>query len=509
MKEPLPGSAVPPNSGPPPGSPPPGRLLLYGSGLFLLNLLVLSLHIFSHQELASVDGMYHARMAQLYLEQGIFTDFPWMQYSFARDFWVDHHFFYHLILIPLAGLDLVDAQRWAGALLGALALAGCSVYLLRHGVKRVWIFAPLLLLASDQFLFRMMMARSMSLALILMIGVLYALERRRRLWLMLLCFVFIWSYHAALIALPLALAATVIQRLKLGKWDYAPLLYAGAGLLLGLTLNPFFPDTFNFLFFHSLPLAKLATGGPSPVPSELLPQVMEWNALSPSTWVVASVPTILACVVVPALCWRGRRRWPAGLWLLGGTSVAAMCASFFVSRALEYAVPLAYLTGARILWLTPPPWSVKWRRAASAALLILLLGLGIASHIDLIDDFKVDPRPMQAAANWLIKNTPEGATVFHADYTLWSFLFMHNVHNNYIVGLSPLWLYNWDPERYLIYRAVALGRGRDPVATIRGYFDCRYVIVVPWDQGLIRRLKDSPRAARAYGDQFAEIYRLD
>lgn len=485
------------------------QTLLWGAGLLPFNLLVLSLHIFSHQKLASVDGMYHLRMARLYLERGLFTDFPWMQHAFTRDFWADHHLLYHLLLIPLAGADLVEAQRWAGALWGALALTACSVYLLRHGVGRIWAFAPLLLLSSDHFLFRLMMARSMALALILIIVTLHLLETRRKLPLLLASFLFIWSYHAALIVLPLAAAVMLARRIVDGKWEYSPLLYGGAGLLLGLTLNPFFPDSWSFFFFHTLPLAQLAAGGGGGVPAEYLPGVMEWTAPGAGQWLLAVAPTLLAGVAVPLACWRGRGRWPAGLWLLWGTGLAALASSLMAVRALEYAVPLSYLAAARMLWLTPPAWSPGLRRVAAAAALALALGFGAAYHLDLRDDFTVDPRPVQGAAGWLEANTPAGSTIFHADYTLWAYLFMHNTHNRYIVGLSPLWMYNWDPARWLIYSGVARGRGRDPAATIRHYFGCRHAVVLPWDRGLLRALSASPRAVRVYSDRHAKVYRID
>ena len=483
-------------------------LLAWGAPLYLLNLLVLSLHIFSQQKLLSVDGMYHLRMARLYGERGIFTDFPWMQFAFTRDFWVDHHLLYHLLLIPLGGMDLVDAQRWAGALLGALALTACSLYLLAHRVPKVWLFAPLLLVSSDLFLFRMMMARSMSLALVLMLALVYAMERRNRVAMLVVSFLFIWSYHAALVALPMAAGYTVLLRVRGGRWDYAPLVFTSAGLLFGLTLNPFFPQTFSFLFFHMLPLAKLAVGAATEVPAQYSPWVGEWQPISMGHWLLTAGPSLAAVLLVPLACWRGRGRWPAGVWLLLVVSLAGLGASLASARALEYAVPLAFVAGARILAVTPPAWPVRTRRVVGAVALVVMLGLGAVYHNDLRDDASVDPKPVAGAARWLAQNTPPGTLVFHADYTMWSYLFMHNVHNHYIVGLSPLWMYNWDPGRYLIYRATGKGQGKDPVATIRKYFKSEYAVLVPWDRGLLRKMQRSPRARRVYGDAYTQVFKL-
>ena len=476
--------------------------------LFLLNLAVLAAHIFTQQKLVSVDGMYHLRMARLYGERGLFTDFPWMQFAFTREYWVDHHFLYHLLLIPLNQLDIVDAQRWAGALFGALALTACSLYLLRHRVPRVWLFAPLLLLSSDMFLFRMMMARSMSLALILIIVLAHAMEHRKRLAMLVTSFLFIWSYHAALVSLPMALGYTLLLRYREGKWDYAPLVFTGAGLLFGLTLNPFFPQTFTFLFFHTLPLSNLASGGGAEVPANFSPWVGEWRPMHLSAWLLTAGPALLAVIAVPLACWRGRARWNAGILLLGALALAGLGASLFSARALEYAVPLSFMAAARMLAVSPPTWPRRVRRAAYGAALALLVGLGAVYHHDLRDDFTVDPKPVAGAARWLEQNTPPGTVVFHADYTMWSYLFMHNVHNHYIVGLSPLWMYNWEPQRYLIYRATARAQGRSPVGTIRKYFRSEYAVLVPWDHNLLKAMDASPRARRVYGDPHTVIYKL-
>ena len=476
--------------------------------LLLLNFAVLAAHIFSQERLVSVDGMYHLRMARLYAERGLFTDFPWMQFAFTQDYWVDHHLLYHLLLIPLSSLQMVPAQQWAGALFGALALTACSLYLLRHRVPRVWLFAPLLLLSSDMFLFRMMMARSMSLALVLIIVLAHALEHRKRLVMLLASFLFIWSYHAALVALPMALGYTLLLRYRERRWDYAPLVFTGAGLLFGLTLNPFFPQTFTFLFFHTLPLSSLASGGGAEVPANFSPWVGEWRPMHLSAWLLTAGPALVAAVAVPLACWRGRARWSAGILLLGLLALAGLCASLFSARALEYAVPLAFITAARVLAVSPPEWPLRARRAVYGAALALLLGLGVLYHLDLRDDFTVDPRPVAGAARWLEQNTKPGSVVFHADYTMWSYLFMHNVHNNYIVGLSPLWMYNWDPQRYLIYRATARAQGTDPVATIRDYFRSEFAVLVPWDRNLLKAMDASPRARRVYGDQHTVVFRL-
>ena len=64
---------------------------------FLLTLCLFSLHLFSQSKMLSFDGFYHITYARLYGERGLFTTFPWMHFSIARDYWADHHFLFHVL----------------------------------------------------------------------------------------------------------------------------------------------------------------------------------------------------------------------------------------------------------------------------------------------------------------------------------------------------------------------------------------------------------------------------
>ncbi len=67
------------------------------------------------------DAFYHARISEIMIHD-IFIDnnFPWMQFStFNQDF-ADHHFLYHLLLIPFV---LIFTPLWGVKIAGILLAA--------------------------------------------------------------------------------------------------------------------------------------------------------------------------------------------------------------------------------------------------------------------------------------------------------------------------------------------------------------------------------------------------
>src|SRR3989338_1290856 len=49
---------------------------------------------------ADPDSFYHAKMASLMLKQGVVKNFPWLVFTDLPQIYTDHHFLYHLLLIP-------------------------------------------------------------------------------------------------------------------------------------------------------------------------------------------------------------------------------------------------------------------------------------------------------------------------------------------------------------------------------------------------------------------------
>ncbi|MCK5428507.1 MAG: hypothetical protein KAI94_03500, partial [Anaerolineales bacterium] len=77
------------------------RTLLTGILLGIVIVGFLALVQFSTPDLAGNDGYYHIKFAYLMRTEGLQPDFPWLPLTIlnAREF-SDHHFLYHIALIP-------------------------------------------------------------------------------------------------------------------------------------------------------------------------------------------------------------------------------------------------------------------------------------------------------------------------------------------------------------------------------------------------------------------------
>ncbi|HLE14075.1 MAG TPA: hypothetical protein VI776_04950, partial [Anaerolineales bacterium] len=223
-------------------------------------ILLLSLVQFSSPSLAGTDDHYHIRFAELMRSEGLRPAFPWLPLTILnqREFY-DHHFLFHVALIPFTAADLIQGGKWAGVIFPSLAFLSVWWLLRGQGVPFAGLWALELLAVSAAFLYRMSMVRAQSLSLAVLVLGLHLLLTGRPKWLLPLSFVYVWMYDGFPLILALSgvyvLAALLVER----RLDLRPLVYTGAGAALGLLVNPYFPQDVIFAARHILPKVGDAT----------------------------------------------------------------------------------------------------------------------------------------------------------------------------------------------------------------------------------------------------------
>ena len=82
--------------------------------LFLLFFLGMAAIQFATPDLPDNDGFYHIKLAWLMRTEGLKPEFHWMPLSILnqREFY-DHHFLFHVALIPFTFGDLRLGAKWA------------------------------------------------------------------------------------------------------------------------------------------------------------------------------------------------------------------------------------------------------------------------------------------------------------------------------------------------------------------------------------------------------------
>ena len=225
---------------------------------------------FATPNLVDNDGFYHIKMAYLMRTMGLKPVFDWLPLTILnpREF-VDHHFLFHILLIPFTYGDLRTGAKLASVIFPALAFL--AVWWLLRGqeipLAPLWSFG--LLAVSEAFIYRMSMPRAQSLSLAALALGLHFLYKKRYVWLAILSFLYVWLYDAFPLILALAgmysLACLIVERRLVWK----PVAFAALGVALGMVVNPYFPANVVFLFRHLSP--KLANATATSVGSEWYP----------------------------------------------------------------------------------------------------------------------------------------------------------------------------------------------------------------------------------------------
>jgi hypothetical protein len=210
---------------------------------------------FAAPDMPDNDGFYHIKLAWLMRTEGLKPEFPFLPLSILNENeFYDHHFLFHVALIPFTFGDLRTGAKWAAVVFASLAFLAVWYLFHRQRVPYAWLWALGLLGISEAFLFRMSITPSRFLwnpAL----AYAWLLEGKYK-HLAVLGFIYVWTYDAFPLMIALAglhfLAVALTER----RFEFRPLLYTTAGIVLGMIINPYFPDNLIFSYHHMLP--KLA-----------------------------------------------------------------------------------------------------------------------------------------------------------------------------------------------------------------------------------------------------------
>jgi hypothetical protein len=489
------------------------RKLVLPVTLFLVFLLGMALIQFGTADMPDNDGFYHIKLAWLMRTEGLKPAFPFLPLSILNgNAFYDHHFLFHVLLIPFTFGDLRIGAKWAAVVFAGLAFLAVWVLLQRQRVPYAWLWALGLLGISDAFLFRMSVTRAQSLSLaVLALGTLWLLEGKHR-HLAVLGFVYVWMYDAFPLLLALAVLHFLAVALTEHRLVFRPLIYVTAGILLGMLINPYFPDNLIFSYQHMLP--KLAGATAVRVGNE-------WYPYDTRQLLDNSLPALAALASgVLALGLTGRKmdaRTALGLFacLLFGLML------FQARRFVEYFPPFALIFAA-FAWsplLRSAPAAPADRSQVMSELRKVLPVAGLAVAVLVSVAVTISParaavqgsKPYGLYANaslWLERNTAAGSRVFQTDWDDFPRLFYYNTHNTYLIGLDPTYLQLYDAGLYDQWVEITQGDVETPSQAIAGVFGARYVHTDLNHKDFLEVAARDPGLEEVYRDEQAVIFRV-
>jgi hypothetical protein len=485
--------------------------------LFLLFFLGMALIQFATPDMPDNDGFYHIKLAWLMRTEGLKPDFPYLPVSILNENeFYDHHFLFHVALIPFTFGDLRMGAKWAAVVFASLAFLAVWYLFHRQRVPYAWVWALGLLGISEAFLFRMSITRAQSLSLgMLALGYTWLLEKKYK-HLAVLGFIYVWMYDAFPLMIALAVLHFIAVALTERRLEFRPLVYTSAGIVLGIIVNPYFPDNLIFSYHHMLP--KLADATSVRVGNE-------WYPYDTKQILDNSLPALIAFASgILALGLSGRKmdaRTALGLFvsLLFGLML------FQARRFVEYFPPFALIFAA-FAWVPlfeGKPASVQsadssrfqfmslLHRYFPATVLSLAVLVSIGSSIPparaAVDSSKSYGLYANASL-WLEKNTPAGSRVFQTDWDDFPRLFYYNTYNTYLIGLDPTYLQLYDADLYDLWVDITQGDVENPSQIIATTFDARYIHTDLNHRDFLQVAAEDPRLKEVYRDDQAVIFEV-
>ncbi len=489
----------------------PNKNLPQFTALPLLALFVIGMAAiqFSTADMPDNDGFYHIKLAQVMRTDGLKPDFVWLPLSILNaDEFYDHHFLFHVALMPFTFGDLRIGAKWAAVIFSSLAFLAIWFLFQRQKIPYAWLWALGLLGISDAFLYRMSVTRAQSLSLAaLALACLWLIEGKHK-HLAILSFVYVWLYDAFPLIVALGglhfLAVALIER----RFDFRPLLYISAGVFLGLIINPYFPQNLIFSYHHMLPKLTNATS---------VQVGNEWFPYDTKQILTNSFPSLIAFV--------------SGILALGlsdkkmdtRTAFSLFAALLFglmflqARRFVEYFPPFALIFAAFACapLLAPKADSVSANASPRRLLVPGLLGLLIVVSIsrtlprtqEMIGNSKSYDLYQNASA-WLEANSAAGERVFQSDWDDFPRLFFYNSHNTYLIGLDPTYMQLYDPQMYALWVEITDGNVKDPSSLIADMFGARYVLSDLNHGDFLRSARTDAGLLEVYHDDQAVIFEV-
>jgi hypothetical protein len=493
----------------------------HGVMLFSLFVICLVLIQFATTNLVGNDGYYHIKMAYLMRTEGLKPTFDWLPLTVLNpQEYYDHHYLYHILMIPLTFGDLRLGAKIASVIFPAIAFVSIWWLLKTQKVPFAGFWSVGLLIISEAFLYRMSMPRAQSLSLLLLVWALHFTLTGRERWLMPLGFIFVWSYNAFPLIIMMVGAYVVAGWLIEKRLHWQPLVYATVGVVLGLVVNPYFPENLAFIYRHIAPKLTDATA---------VSVGNEWFPYKTSTLIENSGMSLLAFLAgILALGMNNRRMNTAAATSL----LIVMVFGFLLfqsRRFIEYAPPFALIFTA-LAW---SPIIQDWMQNAGnikttenrpnilqpkiinrffpVLLVIVLLPLLWLNISATRKELQESAKPFQLyeqASAWLVANTPEKSRVFQTDWDDFPRLFFYNSHNIYTIGLDPTYMQNYDSILYDRWVAITEGKVENPSQEIQDHFGSEYILTDLKHKEFIRNAKEDEQIQQVYEDDYAMIFRV-
>jgi len=439
--------------------------------------------------------------------KGIFSASPSL-ICFPDGTFIDHHFLYHILLIPFTYSDLMVGAKNSSLFFDFLLLLSMTVILFKMNVPAPFMWILLCVSLSGTFLFRLSLPRAVVPSLIVLAWIWYLMLKKKYISTYIVSFLYPLLY-GGFSAVFLIFAGVLLSELWITrKLDYKIALSVLAGIITGLVLNPFFPLNINFIYLQttSAGLLREVEGGG------------EWKPFTPEEFMTGQFPLIALFLISIYLITLSTKKKGIDTLSMLVVSVMSLAMCWRWRRFIELAVPFILLFASLafrdciddFLKLT-----VFKKKALSKfgivipalAILFLLLFQTRSAMAQVSSDHREYNR-YRNGLQWLLENDI-GMGVYLSDWDDYPELYFYNPDNHYLVGLDPAFLYLYDKEMYKIWNEINNGTYK---GNLRDAFIKLFktpILFTDYAHGnFIRMVEMDPFIKIDYADAYCKIYKV-
>jgi len=497
------------------------------------------------------DSFYHLKMSKLIAGQGPILDFPWLQFTVLKNYYIDQHFLYHVAAIPfIKFLGDLAGFKFFTVILATLFIFFTYYFFKKEKIILAEIFTLILLLAPS-FLFRISLAKATAFSLLLLFLGIYLIFKQRYWLLMIISFLYVWSYGGFLLLLVMsvfyALAQAIIQTLsKENLWgkigikiifsqagkhlmifiknllarENLKLIFATlSGLILGLVLNPYFPKNLFFYWQQLVQIGIINFRGLVNVGGEWFPyKFADLISDSGTVFIFGAISLVFFFITIK------RQKSESVFFLM--TTLLLFLLTLKSKRYVEYFIPFfvyfsAFSLSAALGNLKLADYlkliKKESRRLWQLTVLIIIY-LAIVCPFIMVKDLIITRQTFSGGipftrfsgiAQYLKDNSPAKTIILHSSWDDFPMLFYYNDWDYYIVGLDPTFMYNYKPSLYNLYADITMAKKSDNLSqAIRENFQAGYFIVNTGRPQLEANLQHDGNFVKVYEDGDGKIYKL-
>ncbi len=413
------------------------------------------------------DTSYHAVVGQLIQKHGILKAFPWTPYSWLSGHYADKELLFHLLFVPLAGLNWITAARIVGTLSGATILLALFFILRAEGVHSPGLWALIPLTCSILFMFRFSLVRPHLLSIALALVLMWAASHGRVVVLAVASAIYPWAYVAFWqIPFLLLIAVEVARFLSGERVQWKPFAIVASGIAVGVAFHPNAANLLSINWIHMTHILFKKIAWDTQPGFDL---GAEFNPYPVPAWVQGLLFSVFMTITATIFAWRSRKIETISL-AFSLVALGFCLLTINTARFAEYFVPFS------VAAMAIASRSIKWRFLPQAILgisMIYTLWVGFPTLLGMTEQQNLMP---QRIATVLQKQIPPGSQVFTTDWPYTGLLMLTLPERRFMVALDPTLFYLKDPELYRLWYSLTHDTPAGAAEIIRQRFRSRYVL---------------------------------